>query len=63
MQITYMQKEFVKTMKQKNLGKYHELYLKSDALSLVDLFENFRKKGLQNHHLDPAKFLSVPGLA
>ena len=47
----------------KNLGEYHELYLKSDALFLADVFENFRKKGLKIHHLDPPKFISAPGLA
>ena len=43
----------------KKLGEYHDLYLKSDTLLLPDVFENFRKI----YHLDPVKFLSVPGLA
>ena len=43
----------------KNLGEYHDLYLKSDTLLLADVFKNFRK----NYHLDPVKFLSAPGLA
>ena len=43
----------------KNLVKYHDLYLKSDTLLLADVFENF----LKFYHLDPAKFISVLGLA
>ena len=47
----------------KKLGEYHDLYLKSDTLLLPDVFENFRKMCLKIYHLDPVKFLSVPGLA
>ena len=42
---------------------YHDLYLKSDVLLLVDVFENFRKMPLGIYKLDPAKFISAPGLA
>ena len=49
-------------LKIKNLGEYHDLYLKSDTLFLADVFENFRKMCLKIHHLDPVKFLSAPGL-
>ena len=45
-----------------NLGKYHDLYLKSDVLLLAGAFENFRRMHLQIYELDPAKFVSAPGL-
>ena len=53
----------MKTLKQKKLGEYHDLYLKSGTLLLTDVFENFRKMCLKVYHLDPVKFLSAPGLA
>ena len=59
MQITCMQKE----SEIKNLGKYHDLYLKSDTLLMADVLKNFRKMCLKIYHLDHAKFLSAPGLA
>ena len=46
----------------KNLGEYHDLYLKSGVLFLADVFKNFRKMCLEIHELDPAKFISAPGL-
>ena len=47
----------------KNLGEYHDLYVPSDALFLADVFRNFRNMCLKIYELDPAKFLSAPGLA
>ena len=35
---------------------------KSDTLLLADVFENFRNMCLRIYKLDPAKFLSIPGL-
>ena len=46
-----------------NLGEYHDLYVQSDALLLADVFENFRNMSLKEYGLDPAHFLSLPGLA
>ena len=47
----------------KNLGEYHDLYLKGDTLLLADVFKNIRKMSLKIYYLDPAKFLLAPGLA
>ena len=46
-----------------NLGDYHDLYVQSDTLLLADVFENFRGMCLKDYKLDPAHFLSLPGLA
>ena len=50
-------------MRLKNLGDYHELYVQSEALLLADVFEKFRNKCIEIYELDPAHFLSAPGLA
>ena len=47
----------------KYIGENHDFYVLSDTLLLPDVFENFRDKCLQIHELDPAYFLSAPGLA
>ena len=52
-----------KIFKLKNLGEYHDLYVQSDTLLLADVFENCRNKCLEVYELDPAHFLSLPGLA
>ena len=52
-----------KTFKLNNLGDYHDLYVQSDTLLLVDVFENFRKACIKTYELDPAHFISLPGLA
>ena len=47
--------------KLENLGDYHDL--QSDTLLLADVFSNFRDMCLKEYELDPAHFLSLPGLA
>ena len=47
----------------KNMGEYHDLYLKSDILLLADVFENFRKTCLQYYKLDPCHYFPSPGLS
>ena len=39
------------------------LYVQRDTLLLADVFENSRNKCLEVYELDPAHFLSLPGLA
>ena len=39
------------------------MYVQSDTLLLADVFENFRDKCIEIYELDPAHFLSAPGLA
>ena len=56
-------KKVWKVFNTKNLGEYHDLYVQSDTLLLADVFENFRDKCIEIYELDPAHFLSAPGLA
>ena len=51
------------TFSLKNMGEYHDLYLKSDILLLVDVFENFRKTCLEYYKLDPCHYFTSPGLS
>ena len=52
-----------KSLNNKNLGDYQDSYVKSDTLLLADVFENFRNMCIKVYELDPAHFLSAPGLA
>ena len=61
MQIACIQKES-KDFKIRNLGNYHDLYVQSNTLLLADVFENFWNVCLEIYELDPAHFLSAPGL-
>ena len=46
-----------------NLGEYHDLHVKLDTALLADVFENFRDKHIEIDKLDPAHFLTTPGLS
>ena len=52
-----------KVFKLENLGDYHDLYVQSDTLLLAGVFNNFRDMCIKEYKLDPANFLSLPGLA
>ena len=44
-------------------GEHQDFHVQSDTPLLADVFENFRNICLKIYELDPAKFLSAPGLA
>ena len=52
-----------KRLKLENLGNCHDLYVQSDTLLLADVFNTFRDMCIKEYELDPAHFLSLPGLA
>ena len=45
----------------KNIGDYHDYYLRKDALLLADVFENFIDTCLKFYGLDPCHYFSYPG--
>ena len=47
----------------RNLGDYHDLYLRTDVVLLANVFEAFRDTCLKHYSLDPAHFYTAPGLA
>ena len=42
---------------------YHDLYLKTDVALLADVFEAFRTLMLEKHGLDPAHYITAPGMS
>ena len=47
----------------RNLGEYHDLYLRTDVILLANVFEAFRDTCLEHYKLDPAHFCTSPRLA
>ena len=47
----------------KNIGNYHDHYLKKDILLLADVFEKFIDTCLKFYQLDPCHYFSYPGLS
>ena len=52
-----------KKFKMKNMGNYHDHYLKKDVLLLADVFEKFIDTYLKYDEIDPYHYVSVPGLS
>ena len=46
-----------------NLGDYHDLYLRTDVVLLVNVFEAFGDTCLRHYKLDSVHFYTSPGLA
>ena len=47
----------------KDMGDYHDHYLKKDVLLLADVFEKFVDTCLKFYKLDPCHYFSSPGLS
>ena len=47
----------------RNMGEYHDLYLRTDVVLLANVFKSFRIVCLENYGLDPPHFYTAPGLA
>ena len=47
----------------RNMGEYHNLYLRTNVVLLANVFESFRRVCLENYGLDPSHFYTAPGLA
>ena len=47
----------------KDMGDYHDHYLKKDVLLLADVFEKFIDTCLKFYGLDPCHYFSSPGLS
>ncbi|XP_033110636.1 uncharacterized protein LOC117111748 [Anneissia japonica] len=47
----------------KNMGDYHDLYLKTDVLLLADVFQNFRSTAYRVYGLDPSNYFTLPGFS
>ena len=56
-------KRVFKSLNNKNPSDCHDFYVQSDTLLLAHVFENFRNMCIKVYELDPAHFLSAPGLA
>ena len=53
----------IRVCKNFQIKKYHDLHIQSNKFLLADVFENFQNMYLEIFELDPAGFLTAPGLA
>ena len=44
----------------KNIGEYHDFYLKTDVMLLLDIFENYRDLELKTYNVDHAWSFTSP---
>ena len=44
----------------KNMGEYHDFYLKTDVMLLLDVLENDRDRELKTYNVDPAWSFTSP---
>ena len=58
----HMQKVW-KEFEIRNLGEYHDLYLRTNVILPANVFEAFRDTCLEHYSLDPVHFYTSPGLA
>ena len=54
---------FWRTFNCQTLVDYHNVYLQSDVLLLVNVFESFRKMTIATYKLDPAHYFTAHGLS
>ena len=47
----------------RNIGEYHDLYLRTDVVLLANVFKSFKLVCLENYGLNPSHFYMAPGLA
>ena len=47
----------------RNMGEYHDLYLRINVILLSNVLKSFRRVCPENYGLDPSHFYTAPGLA
>ena len=55
--------ELFKAFKLQTFGDLHDLYMVTDTMLLADFFESYRETLMKKYMLDPAHFMTGPGLS